>query len=79
MSLCQYKDVFGAPRQGVHAARIPIVDLAFWDVLGTIILVVVLSYTLGTSLLKTAIATTVAFIFLHWLFCVDTTLTKAIF
>jgi hypothetical protein len=35
MDLSQFKDVLGKPNEGLHATRIPIIDLAFWDVVGT--------------------------------------------
>jgi hypothetical protein len=36
MLLDQYKDVLGLPREGIHATRIPWLDYALWDVVGTI-------------------------------------------
>jgi hypothetical protein len=33
---CPYKDTFGEPRTGVHAMRIPVLDVAFWDTAMTV-------------------------------------------
>ncbi len=36
MFLSKYKNALGIPRTGFHAARIPFLDIALWDTLGTI-------------------------------------------
>jgi hypothetical protein len=38
MSLCQYKNILGEPRTGIHSLRIPIIDVGFYDVLSTVLL-----------------------------------------
>ena len=38
ISLCKYKDIFGKPNEGVHSTRI--FGLAFWDLFGMIIIIV---------------------------------------
>jgi hypothetical protein len=35
----KYKDALGAPRTGFHSARIPWIDFALWDTVGTIVIV----------------------------------------
>jgi hypothetical protein len=69
--LCEYKHSLGIPRQGFHAARIPIVDSALNDVLGTLGLAFItyklypdIRYMthLGLWLILGA--------FFHWVFCV---------
>ena len=42
-------DIFGKPRAGVHAARIPGLDIAFWDTVGTVIVAVVLAFVFRQS------------------------------
>ena len=73
-NLCQYKDSLGIPRQGIHSTRIPYLDLALWDVLGTLMLIVLVSYFLKYSLLSVTLCTTLLFIIVHKIFCVDTKL-----
>lgn len=76
---CAYRDIFGKPNEGVHSIRlfnIAIVDLAL-----TVAAAVAISkywwrgkhflVILGILLLSGIVA--------HWLFCVNTTLNKAIF
>lgn len=36
MWLSKYKDALGVPRTGFHSARIPWLDYALWDTVGTI-------------------------------------------
>lgn len=38
----KYKDIFGKPNEGVHAIRIPIINLAAVDVIGTILIAYIL-------------------------------------
>ena len=71
----KYRDIFGKPRQGFHEARIPGLDLALWDTLGTIFIAVVIGLVSGVSVwICIAVAFAVAIV-LHWLFCVRTTMT----
>jgi len=76
MSFCKYKDVLGKPREGTHADRI--LGLAKVDVYATLILIVLISFMLGTGLLKTAAVTIMVAELLHVLFCVDTAFLNAI-
>lgn len=71
MRLCQWHHVFGRERQGVHAYRV--LDVAVVDVLLTAVVALFVSRRrfmqvfLGLVLLSVPV---------HWLFCVDTTLTR---
>lgn len=38
----ELKDIFGLPRTGIHAQRIPVLDIALWDTVGTIAITIVL-------------------------------------
>lgn len=71
-SLCKYKDIFGVPRQGVHAWRIQ--GVAAFDVIGTVIGAWLLARYTGWSPLKTFIALCVLGFALHRIFCVETAL-----
>jgi hypothetical protein len=74
---CQYRDVLGKPNEGIHATRIPIIDVALWDLVGMIILIVILSHYISTwsAILVVSLGT----IFLHYLFCVNTRVNTMLF
>ena len=78
MSFCEYKDIFGKPREGIHATRIPILDVALWDVVGAIVLIFGLIW-LGLSPACSVAVVVVGTIILHRLFCVNTRVNEAIF
>lgn len=79
MNLCEYKDIFGKPREGVHSHRIPYIDIASVDFFGTIIIAIIIAILGGYSIIKTTIYSFILGIILHKLFCVDTKLNKLIF
>ena len=77
MSLCQYKNIFGAPNTGAHSYRIfniAIVDFG---------LTVLASYFIAKYYLMDFITVFLILmligLIMHKLFCVDTTLTKIFF
>ena len=81
---CNYKDIFGKLRKGIHQYRI--FDIAILDVVGTI----VLGYILHMLNQKFNIVKKISFthilillfilsIVLHRLFCVRTTIDKLLF
>jgi nicotinamidase-related amidase len=74
---CQYKDVFGKPREGAHAYRL--FDFAVVDVLLTVVVGYVLSRILRKPPALVIGALFVAGIALHRLFCVRTTLDRLLF
>lgn len=81
--LDRYKDALGVPRTGFHSARIPWLDYALWDVVGTIGVtwVLVLLFAKDKSLPNTLRWILFAFLLgllLHLLFSVDTTMTRSI-
>jgi hypothetical protein len=80
--LCQYKDIFGKPKEGVHSIRI--FDIAVVDVLLTLfgaylIKKIDLKIFEKTPLLVIFIYLILLSIVIHKLFCVDTKLTKTVF
>jgi hypothetical protein len=74
MILCQYKDIFGKPNEGAHKTRIPLLDIALVDVIGTLLLAVLISRLGRLNYWTTLILLFLFTEFLHWLFCVDTKL-----
>jgi len=73
----QYSDIFGTPRQGFHETRIPYLDVALWDTIGTIVIAIVLALIFDLSIWLTVSIAFCLAIFLHYLFCVKTKLTVA--
>lgn len=75
--LCKYKDSLGVPKQGIHSYRL--FNIAIIDVLFTILGSFILSYILNKSFILIFILIFLLGIFLHKLFCVETTIHKFIF
>jgi hypothetical protein len=81
---CKYKDIFGKPGKEVHAIRIPIINVALVDVVVTVLVSIIISVVaLGTfntvSVLWTTLALFLSGILAHRIFCVRTTVDKALF
>ena len=74
--LCQFQHVAGRPREGFHAARIPVIDVALWDVVGTICIAIVLAHWFQTNVGWTLLMVFAVAVLLHWLFCVETTIMR---
>jgi hypothetical protein len=77
MDLCTYSKSLGEIGKGIHSYRI--FDIAYIDVLSTILGAYVLSIVLNTPYLYTLLALFVIGIILHRLFCVRTTIDKLLF
>ena len=77
MSLCPYKNIFGSLGTGIHSYRI--FDIAYFDVLVTIIVAYILSRILRTPFLYTLILFFIFGIIIHRLLCVRTTVDKLLF
>ena len=80
--LCQYSDIFGIPGKGLHKYRI--FNIAIVDVLLSILLAYFIYYLLNYFIveirfLPVLIAIFLLGIFLHWLFCVRTTIDRLLF
>jgi hypothetical protein len=84
MSVCQYSDVFGKPREGVHAHR-TFFDIAAVDFYLTFVLAYVIQITYNVLTNKSVAYRTVLGltfflgIVLHRLFCVRTTVDRMLF
>jgi hypothetical protein len=74
---CQYRDVFGQPREGAHSYRL--LDVAVVDVLLTVMVGYVLSRILRKPPALVIGVLFVAGVALHRLFCVRTTLDRLLF
>lgn len=72
--LCQHKEIFGRPNEGVHSYRV--LDIAVVDVVGTIAISLLLSKSLKVSLFVCFLALIVVGVISHELFCVDTALNR---
>lgn len=74
---CQYKDLFGRPREGAHAYRL--FDVAVVDVVATIVVAFIIARVFGFVFWKSLVALFLLGIISHRVFCVETTLDKLIF
>jgi hypothetical protein len=77
MDLCKYSKSLGEVGKGVHSYRI--FNIAYIDVLATIVGAYFLSFALDTPFLYTLIGLFILGIILHRLFCVQTTVDKLLF
>jgi hypothetical protein len=76
--LCKYKDIFGKPGEGAHSYRI--FNIAIVDVLLTVLLALIIYFFLPKyPLIYILIFVFVLGIVAHRIFCVPTTVDKAIF
>ncbi len=75
--LCKWKNILGEPRVGVHALRAPLVDLALWDIVGTLVIALLVSWRYRTVPVWGAFLALFVFATgLHLLFCVETPITS---
>lgn len=79
MSFCKYKNMFGEPNKESHMYRIPLINLAFVDVLITIIAGYAISKYFEYSILSVMIVLILLSIIAHRIFCVRTTVDKFLF
>jgi len=78
MSLCEYKDIFGIPNEGVHSYRL--FNIAIVDVLATVLLAyVIYLYMPKYNFFVILICLFLIGIAFHRIFCVKTTVDKLIF
>ena len=76
MLTCQYQNIFGAPGEGPHSYRF--MGVAAVDIFLTILAAIAIAATTNRSLLKTFGVLMIVAIFFHWMFCVPTTITRAL-
>jgi hypothetical protein len=74
---CKYKNALGEPKKGIHSHRL--FGLAIVDVIMTILAAFLISYFFRISFIWCLIVLFLLGIFLHKLFCVNTTIGQMIF
>lgn len=72
--LCEYKDIFGAPNEGMHKYRI--FDIAIVDTISTIAIAYLIHYKFETNFLLTLLIVFIVGEIFHYIFCVETTIIK---
>ena len=77
MDLCKYKNALGEPGKGIHSYRL--FGVAIMDVIMTIIGAFILSFLFKKSFWVCLLCLFILGIVLHRLFCVRTTVDKALF
>lgn len=70
MNFCNYKNMFGEPKTGIHRYRI--FDYAILDIIITIFVMLLISYIFKISYLYSTIITILLMIISHRLVCVRT-------
>jgi hypothetical protein len=76
MAFCEHRHAAGKPGAGFHAARIPLIDLVLFDVLGTVLIAWLVAHWLDVSVPYTVVGAFVLGTILHLLFCVETPVTR---
>jgi len=77
MNLCEFKDMFGTPKKGIHSVRI--YDIAIIDVILTVVCAYIISYLSGYSFGIILIILFLLSVIMHRLFCVRTTVDRLLF
>ena len=72
MNLCQYKHLLGVPKKGIHSYRF--FGIAIMDVIQTILAAFIISYFLRLPFLWTLLYLFLLGEFLHYIFCVESTI-----
>lgn len=71
---CQYRDILGQPKQGIHKFRLG--PVAAVDLVLTVVLAFVLNYIFKTGFFILVFMLLLFSIFVHKMFCVDTYLSE---
>jgi hypothetical protein len=72
------KDIFGEPRTGVHAMRIPILDIALVDTALTVLLALCIAHIFKLSIWKTIVGVFVLGTIIHAVVGVRTKITVTV-
>jgi len=76
--LCKYKDIFGKPNTGAHSYRL--FNIAIVDMVATFLAAYMFSFIFKTTpVWQIFLLLLFSSIFIHKLFCVESTLTQAVF
>jgi hypothetical protein len=76
MNLCKYRNIFGAPGEGVHSFRI--LNIAVIDVIFTLLAAYIISLHTKYSFFTASLFLFLSGIFFHYIFCVETTIARII-
>ncbi len=78
MTFCIYRNIFGKPNTGAHSVRV--FDIAILDVISTFFIVYLMNsyYNTLENVWRDFFILLLLSVFIHKLFCVQTTLTKTI-
>lgn len=76
---CQYKNLFGPPGEGIRKHRIPIINLAWFDVSVVAFVGYLISKYLNYSAISVFIFLFIMTVVTHRVFCVETALDKFLF
>ena len=68
-ALCKHSNAAGAPGEGFHALRIPMINLAMWDVVGTFLIAAIIGYVSNSNTWLIALMLFVLATILHLVFC----------
>lgn len=72
--LCHYRHIFGKEKEGIHSYRF--MDIAIMDVLLTFIGALLIAYCFKLNIILVFIFLTILGTIIHYIFCVETTITK---
>ena len=72
--LCQYRHIFGKEKEGLHSYRF--MDIAIVDVLLTFIGALLIAYYFKLNIILVFIFLIILGTLIHYIFCVETTITK---
>ena len=72
--LCHYRHIFGKEKEGIHSYRF--MDIAIMDVLFTFIGALLIAYCFKLNIILVFIFLTILGTIIHYIFCVETTITK---
>jgi hypothetical protein len=77
MTLCEYRNIFGKPNEGLHSYRL--IDLAIVDVIATVVVAYLISIYGNFKFFNVLVVLFLLGITMHYLFCVDTTINIFLF
>lgn len=72
--LCEYRHIFGKEKEGIHSYRF--MNIAIMDVLFTFIGAIIIGYYFKLNIILVFIFLIILGTIIHYLFCVETTITK---
>lgn len=72
--LCQYRHIFGKEKEGIHSYRF--MNIAIVDVLFTFIGALLIAYYFKLNIIIVFIGLIILGTIIHYIFCVETTITK---